>query len=125
MALLLSDVYKRQRYSYVLNNPMKWTDPGGHAMYLKHEDAEVAIDILTAIIDEVQNRRSGDNRMLSLSIGSAGAAVGMLIGGIAAALLGISIRVGTAIITPDSLGIDLNGNLGMLNTCLLYTSRCV
>ncbi len=83
------------RYSSVLNNPMRWTDPSGHAWYFRHEDATTAIDMLTTIIEEVQNRRNGDNRMISLSIGSAGAAVGMLIGGLAVAIvLGISIRGG-------------------------------
>ena len=50
---LLSDDDKRQvgapwgpanpqalnRYSYVLNNPMKWTDPGGHTWYLGKQEA--------------------------------------------------------------------------------------
>ena len=29
------------RYSYVNNNPMRWTDPSGHTIYMSHKDAAV------------------------------------------------------------------------------------
>jgi hypothetical protein len=39
------------RYSYVQNNPVKYTDPSGHTLYLSHEQAEQFSQYLVALAD--------------------------------------------------------------------------
>jgi RHS repeat-associated protein len=47
------------RYSYVLNNPLRWTDPGGHTVYLSQEQARVFVDYLRQMARELTNRAEG------------------------------------------------------------------
>ncbi len=43
------------RYSYVLNNPQRYTDPTGHSVYLSHEDAAKVSEFLIALADQLRN----------------------------------------------------------------------
>ena len=40
------------RYSYVLNNPMKWTDPGGHTLYLNATETSQLVAMLESLAND-------------------------------------------------------------------------
>jgi RHS repeat-associated protein len=41
------------RYSYVLNNPLRYTDPTGHTVYLNHSDAIAFVNTLRSVISKL------------------------------------------------------------------------
>jgi hypothetical protein len=41
------------RYSYVLNNPLRWTDPSGHSVYMSHEQAAEFVKYLREFAGEL------------------------------------------------------------------------
>ena len=41
------------RYSYVMNNPIRWTDPSGHSLYLTNADARNLVDALNQTALEI------------------------------------------------------------------------
>jgi hypothetical protein len=43
------------RYSYVLNNPLRWTDPSGHSVYLTHQEAEQLIASYRDLANAMEN----------------------------------------------------------------------
>ena len=44
------------RYSYVQNNPLKWTDPTGHTVYLNRKQTENVINLLTNQAKDIRDR---------------------------------------------------------------------
>ena len=47
------------RYAYVLNNPMRWTDPGGHSVYMSHEQANLFVQYLRDFARELYRAAKG------------------------------------------------------------------
>lgn len=45
------------RYAYVLNNPMRWTDPSGHTIYLSHDDAALLADAFSNLAYQLTYRK--------------------------------------------------------------------
>ncbi|GAB4215086.1 MAG: carbohydrate-binding domain-containing protein [Roseiflexaceae bacterium] len=70
-----SNAQALNRYSYVQNNPLKYTDPSGHLVYLSREEAyNFRYDVLMPLIEELQSKQA-----------SAEAIIGILLGGLALA----------------------------------------
>jgi hypothetical protein len=80
------------RYSYVLNNPLIYTDPTGHEVTLDTEEARILIDILNYALDDLYGELETQKLLV---LGLIGAALGLA----GHALVGTLTAIQTAIAT--------------------------
>jgi RHS repeat-associated protein len=75
------------RYSYVLNNPLRYTDPTGHSVYLSHEDAGIFAQLLVKMADIATAQQEGwkDQLEFLISVTARSLAINPAIGGMLAA----------------------------------------
>jgi len=87
------------RYSYVLNNPMKYTDPSGHTWYLNAEQSR---------------KLSSDLRQLSREIRDAGSVTGGLLTAFAGSLGVLALATAAATVLIEAAPIIVAGGLGIV-----------
>jgi hypothetical protein len=70
------------RYSYVQNNPLKYTDPTGHTVYLSHAEAQLFVDFLREMARELTRAAEGQSSNVQDVIASVASAFAGIVGNI-------------------------------------------
>ena len=94
------------RYAYVLNNPMRWTDPGGHTWYMSSTQAHNLEKALRDFATELGNPSNG------MTVASA---IGIVIG-IIAKIAGLG-TAAAAVLVADAIA-AVTGAAGIIVTLL-------